>query len=155
MPGPPPSRCRRRCRHPSLRPTAQAVLLTLADHLANTHTQHAAACQPYTQIRLKEYGGELLEVADNGHGVSPENYQALTLKYHTSKLANFTDLQVGWRGSGGREQQERSFCSTTAQAAATWGLCLLPPFDARHVAGAWHLWFPWRGSQLAVCCGRR
>ena len=46
------------------------------------------------QIRLKEYGSELLEVADNGAGVSPDNYQALTLKYHTSKISDFGDLQV-------------------------------------------------------------
>jgi DNA mismatch repair protein PMS2 len=45
-------------------------------------------------VRLKEYGSELIEVADNGHGVSPENYQALTLKYHTSKISDFGDLQV-------------------------------------------------------------
>ncbi len=53
------------------------------------------------QIRLKEYGSELLEVADNGMGVAPKYYQALTLKYHTSKISNFQDLQVllismGW-----------------------------------------------------------
>jgi len=48
----------------------------------------------HQQIRLKEYGSELLEVADNGHGVSPDNYQALTLKYHTSKIGGFEDLQV-------------------------------------------------------------
>lgn len=46
------------------------------------------------QIRLKEYGAELLEVADNGAGVAPSNYQALTLKYHTSKLGGFEDLQA-------------------------------------------------------------
>ena len=33
-------------------------------------------------------------MADNGHGVAPENYAALTAKYHTSKIANFSDLQV-------------------------------------------------------------
>lgn len=49
------------------------------------------------QIRLKECGSELVEVADNGGGVSPANYQALTLKYHTSKIAGFGDLQVGGR----------------------------------------------------------
>lgn len=46
------------------------------------------------QVRLKEYGSELIEVADNGCGVRPDNYQALTLKYHTSKLRCFTDLQA-------------------------------------------------------------
>lgn len=40
-----------------------------------------------SQVRLKEYGSELIEVADNGSGVDPENYQALTLKYHTSKVS--------------------------------------------------------------------
>ena len=51
--------------------------------------------RPGPQVRLKEYGGELVEVADNGHGVSPGNYQALTLKYHTSKITDFGDLQAG------------------------------------------------------------
>lgn len=39
----------------------------------------------YYQVRLREHGSELIEVADNGSGVDPDNYQALTLKYHTSK----------------------------------------------------------------------
>ena len=47
-----------------------------------------------SQVRLKEYGSELIEVADNGAGIAPEDYSALTLKYHTSKLQNFSDLQV-------------------------------------------------------------
>ncbi|KAK9825372.1 hypothetical protein WJX81_005933 [Elliptochloris bilobata] len=54
------------------------------------------------EVRLKEYGSELIEVADNGCGIRPDNYQALTLKYHTSKLRCFTDLQelstFGFRG---------------------------------------------------------
>ena len=42
-----------------------------------THVpSHSVACLFTVQIRLKEYGSELLEVADNGHGVAPENYQA-------------------------------------------------------------------------------
>lgn len=54
------------------------------------------------EIKLKDYGAESFEVADNGCGVSPENYQALTLKYHTSKISEFADLQslstFGFRG---------------------------------------------------------
>lgn len=49
---------------------------------------------PLTQVRLKEYGSELIEVADNGSGIAPSDYHALTQKYHTSKLQQFTDLQV-------------------------------------------------------------
>ena len=46
------------------------------------------------KVRLKEHGSELIEVADNGSGVEPANYQSLTLKYHTSKLETFADLQA-------------------------------------------------------------
>eukprot|EP00884_Botryococcus_braunii_P005905 jgi/Botrbrau1/15315/Bobra.0319s0005.2 len=53
-------------------------------------------------VRLKEHGCDLIEVADNGGGVAQENYQALTLKYHTSKIEDVTDLQAlgtfGFRG---------------------------------------------------------
>ncbi|CAM6090707.1 unnamed protein product [Calypogeia fissa] len=53
-------------------------------------------------IRLKNYGADLIEVADNGPGVSPRNYQALTLKHYTSKIVKFTDLRnlssFGFRG---------------------------------------------------------
>ena len=59
------------------------------DALVLTTMLHGAA-----QIKLKEYGSELIEVADNGGGVSEENYQALTLKYHTSKLSQLSDLEV-------------------------------------------------------------
>jgi len=36
----------------------------------------------------------MIEVADNGSGIAPSDYHALTQKYHTSKLQQFTDLQV-------------------------------------------------------------
>jgi DNA mismatch repair ATPase MutL len=35
-----------------------------------------------------------LQVADNGRGIAPHDYEALALKYHTSKLAAFDDLEV-------------------------------------------------------------
>ena len=43
----------------------------------------------------------MIEVADNGNGVPAEDYQALTLKYHTSKISNFDDLSVSARTSRG------------------------------------------------------
>lgn len=49
---------------------------------------------------MKEYGSELVEVADNGSGVEPANFSALTKKYHTSKISDFADLQVTQPPSG-------------------------------------------------------
>lgn len=54
------------------------------------------------EVRLKDYGETLLEVIDNGSGVSPENYVGLTRKYHTSKISEFDDIwavaSFGFRG---------------------------------------------------------
>lgn len=36
-----------------------------------------------------------MQVADNGKGVPPEDHAALALKYHTSKISQFQDLEVG------------------------------------------------------------
>ncbi|XP_045451026.1 mismatch repair endonuclease PMS2 [Melitaea cinxia] len=53
-------------------------------------------------IRLKNYGIDLIEVSDNGSGVMEDNFEALTLKYHTSKLNDYSDLlevsSFGFRG---------------------------------------------------------
>ncbi|PRW39172.1 mismatch repair endonuclease PMS2 [Chlorella sorokiniana] len=78
------------------------VILDLATAVKELVENALDAGATAIEIRLKEYGSELLEVADNGHGVSPDNYQALTLKYHTSKIEGFDDLQelatFGFRG---------------------------------------------------------
>ncbi|GFS39788.1 DNA mismatch repair protein [Actinidia rufa] len=53
-------------------------------------------------IALKEYGEEWFQVIDNGCGIPPSNFKVLALKHHTSKLADFSDLQslttFGFRG---------------------------------------------------------
>lgn len=63
------------------------------------------------EVRLKDYGAQLMEVADNGSGVAPEDFGALTSKYHTSKISDFSDLDgvstFGFRGKrGAREHDE-------------------------------------------------
>jgi DNA mismatch repair protein PMS2 len=54
------------------------------------------------EIKLKEMGTESIEVSDNGGGISPDNYEAVALKHHTSKIAQFNDLETvksfGFRG---------------------------------------------------------
>ena len=54
------------------------------------------------EVRLQEYGSKVIEVIDNGKGVTEENFQALTLKHHTSKISGFEDVSFvstfGFRG---------------------------------------------------------
>ena len=54
------------------------------------------------EVKLRDHGLGLVEISDNGCGVTPENFSALTLKHHTSKLSEFDDLRsvatFGFRG---------------------------------------------------------
>ncbi|XP_063670503.1 uncharacterized protein LOC751032 isoform X4 [Pan troglodytes] len=53
-------------------------------------------------LKLKDYGVDLIEVSGNGCGVEEEKFEGLTLKHHTSKIQEFADVpQVetfGFRG---------------------------------------------------------
>ena len=54
------------------------------------------------EIKLKNMGGDSIEVSDNGGGIEPSNYAGLAMKHHTSKLQTFSDLNsvasFGFRG---------------------------------------------------------
>ena len=54
------------------------------------------------EIKFQEYGSKVIEVIDNGKGVTEENFAALTLKHHTSKIMGFEDVSFvttfGFRG---------------------------------------------------------
>ncbi|KAF4465594.1 DNA mismatch repair PMS2 [Fusarium albosuccineum] len=53
-------------------------------------------------IRFKNQGLDLIEVADNGAGIAPANYASVALKHHTSKLSSYSDIATlqtfGFRG---------------------------------------------------------
>jgi DNA mismatch repair protein PMS2 len=53
-------------------------------------------------VRFKNQGLDAIEVQDNGSGISPQNYDSLALKHHTSKLSTYADLNslqtFGFRG---------------------------------------------------------
>ncbi|KAL3143767.1 hypothetical protein ABBQ32_003597 [Trebouxia sp. C0010 RCD-2024] len=72
---------------------------------------------------VEEHGSELIEIADNGSGVDPANYQSLTLKYHTSKLQRFSDLQAmstfGFRGEALSSLCALASVSVTTRTANT------------------------------------
>jgi DNA mismatch repair protein PMS2 len=78
------------------------VVLNLATAMKELLENSLDAGATSVDIRLKENGAELVEVSDDGHGVEPHNFEALTLKHHTSKLRDFSDLTsvetFGFRG---------------------------------------------------------
>jgi DNA mismatch repair protein PMS2 len=78
------------------------VILDLAGAVKELVENALDAGASIVEVRLRESGAELIEVADNGSGVSPAHYEALTAKYHTSKLSSFADLTslstFGFRG---------------------------------------------------------
>ncbi|XP_068161340.1 mismatch repair endonuclease PMS2 [Antennarius striatus] len=78
------------------------VVLTLATAVKELVENSIDAGATNIDVRLKECGAELVEVSDNGKGVEEANFEGLTLKHHTSKLRDFTDLihveTFGFRG---------------------------------------------------------
>ncbi|KAL0983918.1 hypothetical protein UPYG_G00134750 [Umbra pygmaea] len=78
------------------------VVLTLATAVKELVENSIDAGATNVDVKLKDNGTELVEVSDNGKGVDEANFEGLTLKHHTSKLRDFSDLihveTFGFRG---------------------------------------------------------
>ncbi|GAB6027269.1 Mismatch repair endonuclease pms2 [Chamberlinius hualienensis] len=78
------------------------VILTLANAVKELLENSLDARSTSIEIRLIEYGIQLIEVVDNGVGIQKIDFPAITLKHYTSKLSNFEDLVLvgtyGFRG---------------------------------------------------------
>ncbi|XP_076007978.1 mismatch repair endonuclease PMS2 [Genypterus blacodes] len=78
------------------------VVLSLATAVKELVENSVDAGATNIDVKLKECGVELVEVSDNGKGVEEANFEALTLKHHTSKIKDFSDLihveTFGFRG---------------------------------------------------------
>lgn len=92
-----------------------ALLLSLS-RVASTDSKDAGA--KHVEIKLKEFGLDLIEVSDNGSGISPSNYEGLALKYHTSKLSSFSDLS-GVTSFGFRGEALSSLCELAGAFTVT------------------------------------
>ena len=86
------------------------VVVTLSTALKELVENSLDAGATNIDIRLKNLGADSIEVVDNGSGVLPENFQALALKHHTSKLNVFADL-VGVETFGFRGEALSSLCA--------------------------------------------
>ncbi|XP_004380874.2 mismatch repair endonuclease PMS2 isoform X1 [Trichechus manatus latirostris] len=78
------------------------VVLSLSTAVKELVENSVDAGATNIDLRLKDYGVDLIEVSDNGCGVEEENFEGLTLKHHTSKIQEFADLThvetFGFRG---------------------------------------------------------
>ncbi|CEH11845.1 DNA mismatch repair protein-MLH2/PMS1/Pms2 family [Ceraceosorus bombacis] len=82
--------------------TSGQVVLDLQGALKELIENALDAGATNIEVRFKDYGGDSIEVIDNGSGIDPTNYDGVGLKHHTSKLASFDDLTsvstFGFRG---------------------------------------------------------
>eukprot|EP00039_Didymoeca_costata_P023879 m.8578 g.8578 ORF g.8578 m.8578 type:complete len:899 (-) comp3926_c0_seq1:73-2769(-) len=78
------------------------VVLSLAVAVKELIENSVDAGATTVEIKLRENGLERVEVTDNGSGVREAEFQALTLKHHTSKIRDFNDVSgvttFGFRG---------------------------------------------------------
>ncbi|XP_050425416.1 mismatch repair endonuclease PMS2 [Adelges cooleyi] len=78
------------------------VVLNLATAVKELIENSLDAGATFVELKIKEYGKDMIEVTDNGCGVHPDNFEGLALKHHTSKIQEFSDLSsietFGFRG---------------------------------------------------------
>ncbi|ELT88557.1 hypothetical protein CAPTEDRAFT_17706, partial [Capitella teleta] len=86
------------------------VVLTLATAVKELVENSIDAGATSVEVKLKDHGVDSVEVVDNGSGVESANFQALTLKHHTSKIRDFGDL-IGVETFGFRGEALSSLCA--------------------------------------------
>lgn len=94
------------------------VVLTLATAVKELVENSIDAGATNVDVRLKECGAELVEVSDNGKGVDEANFEGLTLKHHTSKLRDFSDL-IHVETFGFRGEALSSLCALSGLSVVT------------------------------------
>ncbi|XP_062298138.1 mismatch repair endonuclease PMS2 [Scomber scombrus] len=94
------------------------VVLTLATAVKELVENSVDAGATNIDVKLKEHGAELVEVSDNGKGVEEANFEGLTLKHHTSKLKDFSDL-IHVETFGFRGEALSSLCALSGLSVVT------------------------------------
>nr|XP_022314314.1 mismatch repair endonuclease PMS2-like [Crassostrea virginica] len=94
------------------------VVLTLATAVKELVENSIDAGATSVEIKLKDYGLESIEVGDDGVGVEESNFEGLTLKHHTSKLQDFTDL-INVDTFGFRGEALSSLCALSSLTVTT------------------------------------
>lgn len=86
-------------------------------------------------VTFAEYASKYLEVSDNGCGIDPSDYEALCLKYHTSKLSSYEDLStvstLGFRGEAMSSLCSVATVSVNSSSASTFPKSVQLQYDNR------------------------
>jgi DNA mismatch repair protein PMS2 len=76
--------------------------MQIPSSITHRHYHRTILNVSYPDVRFKNQGLDLIEVADNGSGIAPDNYSSVALKHHTSKLSSYSDIATletfGFRG---------------------------------------------------------
>ncbi|XP_060084122.1 mismatch repair endonuclease PMS2-like [Ylistrum balloti] len=94
------------------------VVLTLATAVKELIENSIDAGATSVEVKLRDHGIKVVEVIDNGSGVEEKNFEGLTLKHHTSKLQDFSDL-VGVETFGFRGEALSSLCALSNLTVVT------------------------------------
>ncbi|KAK3852034.1 hypothetical protein Pcinc_041360 [Petrolisthes cinctipes] len=94
------------------------VVLTLATAVKELVENSLDAGATSVEVKLKDHGATLIEVLDNGSGVEEKDFEALTLKHHTSKLRDFEGLE-GVSTFGFRGEALSSLCALSQVSITT------------------------------------
>ncbi|CAG2193985.1 PMS2 [Mytilus edulis] len=94
------------------------VVLTLATAVKELVENSIDAGATIVEVKLREYGSEMIDVSDNGLGVEEKNFEGLTLKHHTSKLEDFSDL-INVETFGFRGEALSSLCALSIMSVVT------------------------------------
>ncbi|CAC5423269.1 PMS2 [Mytilus coruscus] len=94
------------------------VVLTLATAVKELVENSIDAGATIVEVKLREYGSEMIDVSDNGLGVEEKNFEGLTLKHHTSKLEDFSDL-INVETFGFRGEALSSLCALSVMNVVT------------------------------------
>lgn len=94
------------------------VVLSLAVAVKELVENSIDAGATLVEIKLHNQGLDSVDVSDNGCGVQESSIEAMTAKYHTSKLREFVDLQ-GIETFGFRGEALSSLCSLSDMTIVT------------------------------------
>lgn len=129
--------------------TSEQVIIDLVSVVKELVENAIDASSDKIEVTFNSHGTVSVEVADNGRGIDPEDFESLALKHHTSKLTTFDDLSLvttlGFRG-----EAMSSLCSVATVKICTCTASSFPRATELHFDSIGHL-----TSQKTIVSGKK